>query len=139
MTPIQLKILGFGIFVPGAILMYTFGLLMFVIQRRFIVKRYEVETNLAETEKFFEIARPFIMMFSHTRTVFYTTHLLLVMLWSDKTLKKKYHFKDSPSRKELLSHFSKKERVLTAVTLGCGFLGAAILSIFGFLYWLWSH
>jgi nitrate reductase NapE component len=139
-TPNQLKFLAFGLFVPGGILLcaFQFFFLSF-IQRRYIIKRYEEETNLAETEKFLEVYRPFIIMFPSLKPGCYSTHLLLVMLWSDETLKKNIHFKDSPSRKELLSHFSKKERVLTAVTAGCALLAVALLGSFGFLYWLWTH
>jgi len=118
----------------------TFGFLMFVIQRRYIVKRYEMETNLAETEELLvEVARPWIMMFPFLKTVFYSTHLLMIMCRSDKALKKNIHFKDSPSREEILSHFSKKERVLTVVTLGCGFLGMSIGLVFLIRDWYWSH
>ena len=139
MTPFQTKIMAFALFVPAAFLLYTFAFLMFVIQRRYIIKRYEVETNLAETEKFFEAYRSLFIMFPSTRTILYTTHLYLVILRSDNALRKKYQFKDSPSREVLLSHFSKKERIFTVVTLGCGFLGAAIGFVFLILDWYWSH
>jgi hypothetical protein len=130
-------VLGIGI--SWAILWCAFGFLTFVIQRRYIVKRYEVETNLAETEKFLlEVYRPWIKMFPVLKAVCYSTHLLIIMCRSDKTMKKNPYFKDSPSRAEILSHFSKKECVLTAVTLGCGFLGVALLAIYSLLDWLWK-
>ncbi len=121
----------------AAFLLYTFAFLTFVIQRRYIVKRYEVETNLAETERLLEICRPWIMMFPFMRAGFYSLHLLMIILRSDKAMKRNRYFKDSPSRAEILSHFSKKECVLTAVSLGCGFLGMALCFVFLILerYW----
>ncbi len=120
--------------------MCTFGFMVFVVQRRYIVKRFELETNLAETEKLLiEVARPWIMMFPVLKAVFYSTHLLMIMCRSDEALKKNRYFKDSPSRAEILSLFTKKERVLTAVTAGCAFLGMALLSVFLILERYWRH
>lgn len=126
-----------GVAFSAEILLLAFGFLTFVVQRRYIVKRYEVETSLVETEKFFEICRPWIMMFPPLKAGCYSMHLLIIMCRSDKSMKRNPYFKDSPSRAEILSHFSKKERVLTAVSLGCGFLGMAIGCVFLILkrYW----
>ena len=63
----------------------------------------------------------------------------MVMLMSETTRQKNPYFKDSPSRAEILSHFSRKELVLTAVTAGCAFLGLAIAFVFLILERLWNH
>ncbi len=139
MTTYQLKFLAFGLFVPVAFLMIAFGFMVHVTQRRYIVRRYEEETKLADTEKFFEITRPWVTMFPFLRAGIYSMHLLIIMCRSDKSMKKNLYFKDSPSRAEILSHFSKKERVLTAVSLGCGFLAMTIGIVFLILERLWRH
>lgn len=116
--------------------MLTFGFLMFFVQRRFILKRYEEDTNLAETEPLFEVLY-FVMDSKAIRVLTYTTHLLLVILTDRGIMKKRGHLKNTPI-KEVLSHFSKKEQTLTVVTMGIGALGMAMAIVFLILNRMWK-
>jgi hypothetical protein len=125
--------------IVGIILMMVFMFMTFVVQRQFIVKRYEEETNLWET-KFFKPYRDIgiLVSFPIFKPVFYSTHLFLVMLLSSRIMKKLPSFSGSPSHEQILSYFSRKECILTAVGLGSGFLGLFLVFVSNFLHWYWK-
>jgi len=120
------------------ILMVTFVFVVYVIQRKYIIKRYEEETNLAETERFFEVNRRFVQIFPFLKSGHYSLHLLFIMLMTDKAMKKNFRFRDSPRREDILSHFSTRERIHTFIGIGCGFLGLILGLAINFLSWYWK-
>ena len=121
---------------PGVVLLIAFQCFLFFYQRPYIIKRYEEETDLGATERMIEPARPF-MVFKNMKVVIYTAHLMMTILMSDRMVRK-INLRDSPNRKEILGHFSKKERVIALVAPGCGFLVMALLVSSSLLDYLWK-
>ena len=109
----------------GFFLILAFGILSRVSLKPFILRRYEEETNLAATEQFF--FNNWLMGVKQYRVLFYSAHLMIVTMLNEKLLKKSPAFKNSPSREEILSHFSKKERTLTIITWASFFVGIFLL------------
>lgn len=122
---------------PGVLLLIASQCFLFFYQRPYIIKRYEEETDLAETERMFTAGNP-LMVFKNMKVAFYTLHLFLIVLMNDQMMKKNPNFKNSPSRKEILSHFSSMECIIALVTLGCGILGMVLLIVYLILNYLWK-
>jgi len=130
-----LVFVGIGIF----ILMIIFMFMTFVVQKKYIVKRYEEETNLWEIKGFKGLRDTGILvLFPIFKPGTYSTHLFSVMLLSDRIMKKFPGFRGSPSREKILSYFSRKECILTSIALGSGFLGMFLMFVYEFLSWYWK-
>jgi hypothetical protein len=93
-------------------------LLIFFVQRRYIMKRYEEETELSKLvffsnpifDSFFSGA-----FFRHLFAGFYTLHLFTVWLMPDSLRRRLPTYRDVADRDQVLRHFSKGELVLSVV------------------------
>lgn len=89
--------------------------MIFIVQSRYIVKRYEEETDLGQN-KYFKHGIYLNFLPSIFKPVFYSAHLFAAMILNDRIMKKHPAFIDAPSREEILSYFSRKERILTIIS-----------------------
>jgi hypothetical protein len=122
----------------ATIILMTISMFMtFVVQKKYIIKRFEEETNLLrEIRGLYNLITP--RLFPISKPITYSVVLFLAMLMNDKIMKMSPGFRGSPSRKEILSHFSKKERILTAVSVGSCFLCLFLVPVWYFISWYWK-
>lgn len=101
---IHLKALwGISLFIFGIAALYTSFLV-----RRFIVKRYEKETNLLNTVYFRKHATFTEQLPTLISSPMYVAHLIS-FLWGWPYFSKKKVFRDVSDSKDVIKHFSKKE------------------------------
>jgi hypothetical protein len=92
-------------------------LLIFFVQRRYIMRRYEEETQLSKLVFF---SNPVFDSFSgaffrHLFAGFYTLHLFSVWLMPDALRRRVPTYRDVTDRDQVLRHFSTGELVLSVV------------------------
>lgn len=90
-------------------------LLIFFVQRRYIMKRYEEETQLSKLVFF---SNPVFDSFSgrfyrHLFAGFYTLHLFTVWLMPDSLRRRVPTYRDVTDREQVLRHFGTGELVLS--------------------------
>jgi hypothetical protein len=105
MSMVDLFIFFFGL---SGCFWITFGLYVAVRIQWFIVKRYEIETDLMEAIFFKEHATFTRSLPAFFSSALYTGHLLM-LLWGWRIYRNKKAFRDIDHPSEILSHFSQAE------------------------------
>jgi hypothetical protein len=100
-------------------------------QRRYIVRRYEVETNLHAMKSCQLPHYVFFRGVDYIMALNYSGHLFLVVALSDKILHKLPGFSDLRTKQDVLQFFSRKELVATFIMCVSGF-GGLFMAIIGY-------
>ena len=103
----------------GAFFLIITCIFGYIVQPKYIIKKYSIETDLLTT-KYFQHS---MMSFAHkyyggkrSIALTYTFHLFVAMMISDKFLSKLGGYRDIKDKNDILKHFSKKEKAYTLIT-----------------------
>lgn len=108
-----------------------YGLYVSIRIERFIVKRYELETDILDTVFFKEHAtftRQIPNLFS---SAMYTSRLLM-LLWGWRIFKGRKMYRNIKDTASIIKHFSKKEIRLVK----CFAISACIVAVHGVIYYI---
>ncbi len=109
----------------------------YIIQPKYIIRRYEAETDLSNKKYFQHSAILFAHgYFGKKRGIaqIYTIHLFALLIIGDKLFSKLISFNDLKSRNDILKHFSIKEKIYTLFSGMSVFL----FVFFGTAFCLWD-
>jgi hypothetical protein len=107
-----------------------YGLYVSIRIEFFIVKRYEVETDLMDAIFFKEHATFTRSLPAFFSSALYTGHLLM-LLWGWRMYRKKKAFRDIDDPSKVLNHFSKDElRRVKTFGISCIILTAHVIIVY---------
>jgi hypothetical protein len=112
--------------------MLSMGIWLFY-QRRYIVRRYEVDSNLHEMKSCQLPHYVFVRGIDYIMALNYSGHLFLVCVLSHSILHKLPGFSDLGTKQDVLRFFSKKAMIATVVMVASGLVIFLLSIIYYFL------
>ncbi len=113
-----------------------YGLYVSIRIERFIVKRYETETDILETVFFKEHASFTRYIPDFFSSAMYTSHLLM-LLWGWRLYRNKKMYRDIQDPGTIIRHFSEKEiRLVKWFAISCAIVLVHAV-VFYSIKWIW--